>query len=72
MFNDAGGKGSDVGFNNLTVVPEPGEIALAGHRLRSAGWEPLPLCEKLAWLELKMFFRVARLDERSGRVFCNE
>ncbi len=30
VFNDAGGNGSDVGFNNLTVVPEPGTIALAG------------------------------------------
>jgi hypothetical protein len=30
VFNDAGGNGSDVGFNNLTVVPEPGTIAMAG------------------------------------------
>jgi len=30
VFNDAGGNGSDVGFNNLTVAPEPGTIALAG------------------------------------------
>lgn len=31
VFNDAGGNGSDVGFNNLTVVgpvPEPGTLAL--------------------------------------------
>jgi hypothetical protein len=29
VFNDAGGNGSDVGFNNLTVVPEPGTLTLA-------------------------------------------
>jgi hypothetical protein len=31
VFDDAGGNGSDVGFNNLTVaspVPEPGTLAL--------------------------------------------
>jgi hypothetical protein len=28
VFNDAGGNGSDVGFNNLTVVPEPGILGL--------------------------------------------
>ena len=31
VFDDAGGNGSDVGFNNLTIapVPEPGTLALA-------------------------------------------
>jgi len=31
VFNDAGGNGSDVGFNNLTIanVPEPGVLGLA-------------------------------------------
>ncbi len=28
VFNMAGGNGSDVGFNNLAVVPEPGTLAL--------------------------------------------
>lgn len=28
VFDDAGGNGSDVGFNNLTVIPEPGTLAL--------------------------------------------
>jgi len=28
VFNDAGGNGSDVGFNNLTVVPEPSTLAM--------------------------------------------
>lgn len=28
VFNDAGGNGSDVGFNNLTVVPEPSTWAM--------------------------------------------
>lgn len=27
VFNNGGGNGSDVGFNNLTVVPEPGTLA---------------------------------------------
>jgi hypothetical protein len=30
VFDDAGGNGSDVGFNNLTVVPEPGTLTLIG------------------------------------------
>lgn len=30
VFNHAGGNGSDVAFNNLTVVPEPGTIAFVG------------------------------------------
>jgi hypothetical protein len=30
VFNDAGGNGSDVGWNNLTVVPEPSTFALLG------------------------------------------
>lgn len=29
VFNDAGGNGSDVGFNNLTVVPEPSTWAIS-------------------------------------------
>jgi hypothetical protein len=29
VFNDAGGNGSDVGFNNLMVIPEPGTLAFA-------------------------------------------
>jgi hypothetical protein len=28
VFNDAGGNGSDVGFNNLTVAPEPSILAV--------------------------------------------
>ena len=28
MFDYKGGNGSDVGFNNLTVVPEPGTLGL--------------------------------------------
>lgn len=41
VFNDAGGNGSDVGFNNLTVVPEPGTLALV-----SAGGALLFACQR--------------------------
>jgi len=30
VFNNAAGNGSDVAFNNLTVVPEPGTMAFVG------------------------------------------
>ena len=39
VFNDAGGNGSDVGFNNLTVVPEPSTWAmLAAGSMAMFGW----------------------------------
>ncbi len=39
VFNDAGGNGSDVGFNNLTVVPEPSTWAmLAVGSMAMFGW----------------------------------
>jgi len=39
VFNDAGGNGSDVGFNNLSVVPEPSSLAmLAGAGVAILGY----------------------------------
>jgi hypothetical protein len=39
VFNDGGGNGSDVGFNNLTVVPEPSTWAmLAAGSMAMFGW----------------------------------
>lgn len=41
VYNHGAGNGSDVAFNNLAVVPEPGTIAFMGLGLALLLWRPL-------------------------------